>query len=146
MGNGASVQPSKTEQDMQRRMTLIESQNSLSGIPVVEECQSLSQKDLEAMKIDPKDYNFSFENLVFEGGGSKGAAYVGALRYMEEIGMLKKIKRFAGSSSGAMCSCYLAVGYGTEEISNLMEPKYVSSVTNCKLFCQFLLSLSLLLK
>ncbi|ESO84594.1 hypothetical protein LOTGIDRAFT_236237 [Lottia gigantea] len=130
MGNGASVQPSKAEQDMQRRMTLIESQNSLRCNPVEEECQSLSPKDLEAMKIDPKDYNFSFENLVLEGGGIKGAAYVGALRYMEEIGLAKKIKRFAGSSAGAMCACYLAVGYGSEDISNFLEPKYISSVLN----------------
>ncbi len=30
--------------------------------------------------VDPKDYEFPFENLVFEGGGSKGLAYCGAVQ------------------------------------------------------------------
>lgn len=40
----------------------------------------LSEIDLVAMKIDPKDHTYPFENLVFEGGGSKGLAYCGAVK------------------------------------------------------------------
>ena len=37
--------------------------------------------DLQAVDDDIfKNYDFPFENLVFEGGGNKGMAYVGALR------------------------------------------------------------------
>lgn len=35
------------------------------------------------MSIDPKDHSYPFENLVFEGGGSKGHAYAGAIKVRE---------------------------------------------------------------
>ena len=35
--------------------------------------------------IDVKKYEFPFENLVFEGGGSKGIAYVGAIKVCCQI-------------------------------------------------------------
>lgn len=40
----------------------------------------LSEIDRVALKIDPKDHTYPFENLVFEGGGSKGLACCGAVR------------------------------------------------------------------
>lgn len=58
-----------------------------------------------------------FENLVFEGGGIRGVAYCGALMEMDTRGYLKDIRRVAGSSSGAITSCLLAVGYTPTEIS-----------------------------
>jgi len=36
--------------------------------------------DSQASKVNIKDYDFEFENLVFEGGGNKGLAYCGAIR------------------------------------------------------------------
>ncbi|KAK6964897.1 hypothetical protein BgiMline_028873, partial [Biomphalaria glabrata] len=30
--------------------------------------------------VNIKDYNFPYENLIFEGGGNKGLAYIGCLR------------------------------------------------------------------
>ena len=36
--------------------------------------------DHRATKVRPEDYDFPFENLVFEGGGNKGLAYCGAVR------------------------------------------------------------------
>ncbi len=41
-------------------------------------------------------------NLVFEGGGVKGIAYVGALQVLEEEGVLKNVKRFCGTSAGSI--------------------------------------------
>ena len=38
------------------------------------------QVDSQASKVNIKDYDFEFENLVFEGGGNKGLAYCGAIR------------------------------------------------------------------
>lgn len=46
----------------------------------------LSEIDLVAMKIDPKDHTYPFENLVFEGGGSKGLAYCGAVKVKHHDG------------------------------------------------------------
>lgn len=39
--------------------------------------------ELKVMSIDPKDHSYPFENLVFEGGGSKGHAYAGAIKVRE---------------------------------------------------------------
>lgn len=36
--------------------------------------------DRKSTKVRPQDYDFPFENLVFEGGGNKGLAYCGAVR------------------------------------------------------------------
>jgi NTE family protein len=47
-------------------------------------------------------------NLVFEGGGVLGIAYVGGIKILEEKGILQSIKNFAGTSSGSMIASLLA--------------------------------------
>lgn len=59
---------------------------------------------------------FPFENLVFEGGGSKGVAYCGAIEALEIHGIMANIKRFAGSSAGGMTAALLAVGCSSKEL------------------------------
>lgn len=39
----------------------------------------LSERDKKLKSIDPKDYDYPFEHLVFEGGGCKCTAYGGAV-------------------------------------------------------------------
>lgn len=63
----------------------------------------------------------SIKNLVFEGGGVKGLAYVGALKILEERGILKGLERVAGTSAGAITACLLGVGYTVTEIENLLR-------------------------
>ncbi|MEB8861041.1 patatin-like phospholipase family protein, partial [Bacillus cereus] len=41
---------------------------------------------------------YPFRNLVFEGGGVKGSAYIGAIRALNEEGILPEIQRFGGTS------------------------------------------------
>lgn len=65
--------------------------------------------------------NYHFRNLVFEGGGVKGIAYCGALQVIEEKGILKDIRRTAGTSAGAITAGLLAVGYSTGEILQLLS-------------------------
>ncbi|XP_078681686.1 uncharacterized protein LOC144916430 [Branchiostoma floridae x Branchiostoma belcheri] len=65
-------------------------------------------------------YDFPFENLVMEGGGVKGIAYIGALRVLESAGILKKIKRVAGSSSGAVIATLVALGLNCEQMAEIM--------------------------
>jgi predicted acylesterase/phospholipase RssA len=62
-----------------------------------------------------------YENLIFEGAGTKGIAYCGALTILETLGILAKIKRYAGSSAGAIIATLLAVGYNTEEITKIIH-------------------------
>lgn len=63
-----------------------------------------------------------FRNLVFEGGGVKGIAYVGALEVLEEYGVLTDIKRIGGASAGAINAVLLGCGYSNaEQLSILKE-------------------------
>lgn len=46
--------------------------------------------------------DYPFTNLVFEGGGVKGFAYLGALQVLDERGVLPRVERVAGASAGAI--------------------------------------------
>lgn len=56
-----------------------------------------------------------FRNLVFEGGGVKGIAYVGALELLEQRGILKDITRLGGTSAGAINAVLLGCGYSNAD-------------------------------
>lgn len=43
-----------------------------------------------------------YRNLVFKGGGVRGIAYLGALKYLYEHGLMSTIERVAGTSAGAI--------------------------------------------
>lgn len=64
--------------------------------------------------------NTNYRNLVFEGGGVKGIAYGGALDVLDNSGILKNIKRVAGTSAGAINATLLAFGYTSSEVSELI--------------------------
>jgi len=66
---------------------------------------------------------YEFENLVFEGGGVKGLAFCGALKVLEEKGIMKNIKRLAGSSAGAITAGLLACGYTSDGILEKLRDK-----------------------
>lgn len=52
-----------------------------------------------------------FRNLVFEGGGVKGVAYVGAMQVLARRGYLDHITRVGGTSAGAINALMFALGY-----------------------------------
>jgi NTE family protein len=70
--------------------------------------------------VKPRSTSLHIENLVFEGGGVKGIAYTGALERLNELDLLKNVKRYAGSSAGSIIATLLAVGYTTKELKNIM--------------------------
>lgn len=43
---------------------------------------------------------------------------------LEELGILKKIKRIAGTSVGSMTACMLALGYNSQEIRKVMKKDF----------------------
>jgi NTE family protein len=55
---------------------------------------------------------------VFEGGGIKGLAHLGAIEVMEKAGY--RWERLAGTSAGSIVAALLAVGYNAKEIIQLM--------------------------
>lgn len=62
-----------------------------------------------------------FRNLVFEGGGVKGIAYVGALEVLEMQGILKDITRIGGTSAGAINAVLLGCGYSNAEQLKILK-------------------------
>ena len=63
---------------------------------------------------------YHFKNLVFEGGGVKGIAYVGALEKLNERGILQNIERVAGTSAGAMVAVLVGLGYNAKDICDIL--------------------------
>jgi len=62
-----------------------------------------------------------FRNLVFEGGGVKGIAYVGAMQILEQRGLLEHITRVGGTSAGAINALIVALGYTNAEMLELLS-------------------------
>lgn len=62
-----------------------------------------------------------FRNLVFEGGGVKGIAYIGAMQVLQQRGILANIKRVGGTSAGAINALIFALGYSIHEQKAIME-------------------------
>lgn len=65
--------------------------------------------------------SYHFKNLVFEGGGVKGIAYVGALQVLEQKGVLGGISRVGGTSAGAITAILVGLNYSTSEIENILK-------------------------
>lgn len=61
-----------------------------------------------------------FRNLVFEGGGVKGAAFAGVLEVLEEENILQEIERVAGTSAGAITAAVVAVGATSEDVADIV--------------------------
>ena len=63
----------------------------------------------------------AFRNLVFKGAGIRGISYCGALLSLDALGVLGKIKRVAGSSSGSIYATFIALGYSSNEIHSIVK-------------------------
>ncbi len=63
---------------------------------------------------------YHFKNLVFEGGGVKGIAYVGAMQVLEEKDILADIQRVGGTSAGAINATLFALGFSHAEQREIM--------------------------
>src|ERR1041385_798007 len=64
--------------------------------------------------------NYDYKNLVFEGGGIRGLAYPGALKILEEKGVIKNVERVAGTSAGAVTALMVGLGYNSHEIDSII--------------------------
>lgn len=61
------------------------------------------------------------ENIVFEGGGMKAVAFCGAIRKLDELGVLKKIKRTIGTSAGALYATTIACKANADTIEQIVK-------------------------
>jgi NTE family protein len=64
---------------------------------------------------------YHFRNLVFEGGGVKGLAYVGALQVLEAKGILADIRRVGGASAGAINAVLVGLNYSLAEVETILK-------------------------
>ncbi len=64
--------------------------------------------------------SYNFRNLVFEGGGVKGIAYVGALDVLESKGILEDIERVGGTSAGAINAILVGLNFSQKETKEVL--------------------------
>ncbi|WP_432455724.1 MULTISPECIES: patatin-like phospholipase family protein [unclassified Agarivorans] len=64
--------------------------------------------------------NYHFKNFVFEGGGVKGIAYLGALEVFSERAIIQDIQRVGGTSAGAINAVLVGLGYTNEEMKQIL--------------------------
>ena len=65
--------------------------------------------------------SYHFRNLIFEGGGVKGIAYVGAMQTLKQAGILSDIQRVGGTSAGAINATLFALGFSNAEQSKILK-------------------------
>jgi len=64
--------------------------------------------------------NYRFRNLIFEGGGVKGIAYVGALEELRKKGIMDSPQRVGGTSAGAINAVLVGLNYSEEETREIL--------------------------
>lgn len=57
-------------------------------------------------------------DAVFEGGGVKGIAFLGAIKYLEEKGY--RFNKVAGTSAGSIVASLIAAGYNADELKQIL--------------------------
>lgn len=83
---------------------------------------TLETELLNSVSNTSNNYNKRLiENLVFKGGGVLGIAYAGAIKALDEEGMLQNIKRTAGTSAGSIVAALVAFNYSSDEILELIS-------------------------
>lgn len=63
----------------------------------------------------------NISNLVFEGGGVLGIAYLGVLDYLYRNNLTDNLKRTAGTSAGAIAACITSFGLPFEGVKAIGE-------------------------
>jgi len=62
----------------------------------------------------------TYYNLVLSGGAFKSCAFIGCIKYLEEIKAVTTIKNVIGSSAGGIIALMYCVGVSTNEMRDLM--------------------------
>jgi len=65
--------------------------------------------------------DYPFKNLVFQEGGTKGLAYLGALDVLHQKEIIKNIQRVGGASAGSVYTLLVALGYSIQEMKGIIQ-------------------------
>jgi predicted acylesterase/phospholipase RssA len=71
-------------------------------------------------KEDARWDGHPIEALAFEGGGTKGATFGGALKRLEEAKLLAGITFVAGTSAGSQVASLVAFGFSADEVTDIL--------------------------
>jgi len=72
----------------------------------------------------------TIKTLVLSGGGTKGMAYVGVFRALQELQQIHHITKIIGTSIGALASLIIALKFSISEMTDLMLNFDVSAITD----------------
>ena len=79
-----------------------------------------------------------FSSIVIAGGAVKVVSTIGCLKYLEEMGMIGKIKNFVGTSAGTIMCLFMILGYKSFEIveflKEVMKDNMISTFDMSKVF------------
>ena len=74
------------------------------------------------------------KNLVFSGGGLRGIpSYVGALKALEETGIIDGVQCYAGASIGAVFATLVSVGYTHQQLYEFVQGFQYEMVKDIKI-------------
>tara|TARA_Y100001970_G_scaffold293404_1_gene439985 strand:+ start:2085 stop:2939 length:855 start_codon:yes stop_codon:yes gene_type:complete len=62
-----------------------------------------------------------YSNLALSGGALRSVSLLGAIKYLEEINILKDFKNYIGTSAGGIILFFLLIGYTSNEIYNILK-------------------------
>lgn len=110
-GGTSGEQEGKTIKYNERKNTSLSPPSSSTLQPSFLEKQQSTTK---------KENQLRPSNLILSGGGVKGIAFIGCVRYLEEQGMLSGLRNLIGTSFGSLV-CYMAcLGLSSEEMLTLV--------------------------
>ncbi len=75
-----------------------------------------------------------YSNLVFEGAGVRGIAYVGALQALEIRNKMGQIENVGGTSAGAIAALCVALGYNSQELEKIIQDAKIQHFNDGKFF------------
>jgi NTE family protein len=75
-----------------------------------------------------------YRNLIFEGAGIRGIAYVGCIKVLEEKSLLPGIEKVGGTSAGAIAALTVALGYSSSEIEKIIYDTRIQKFNDGRFF------------
>jgi NTE family protein len=82
--------------------------------------------------------NTIIKNLVFEGGGVKGIAFAGAIKALENNGLMTNVEKVAGTSAGAITATLVSIGCDADKIYQIISSTNFSSFEDGKNYLHLL--------
>ena len=76
-----------------------------------------------------------FNTLVISGGGMKGFAILGSIRYLEQQDIIQDIQKFIGTSIGAIICVLISIGYSASDIMiEIIGNKVLKNLDNYSIY------------